>query len=1179
MAPLTAVLTGTFRNPELRFEFGWGATLPNGKSAQDWVKGLPGRRFDRSEKTWYITGTGTHPDKFFAAARIPVDFSEAEGDLAGLDSLETLWRPMLKRSAKFPHMVFVRPRMAGYERLAAILGPGAVWDKNLQRFEVQLSDMITNDGQPKKGMQMDDAMIADAVASRQAEDIPESVRAAARELACSTGVDGDFQHELSPRAQELIDIVASHTGYLPKWFGLALYPFQLAGAYAIAGGHRALNDSPGLGKTRQALAAAAIVRARRTVIVVPPLVVENWCRETYAGLGPGLKRIQPVVTDVVVPIATTRKSKAKPKKAVKKPDFPDYIVPIRAGKKVPPFPNAGVIVVADSLLGSRPELLAELIAWDPNVALFDEVHRSRTWAGKRATANRNLASSINGMCVPMTGTPFLQNPAEGANMLAIGGLLDPVFGGASNFMERYTSQNHFGAFLPNRKMLPELEQTLTRQCWVRRNKADVLKQLPPKLRTTRYVDIDPKGFKAAHDTLYEKVTEWIDEQRELGARIDNEAIKLFARTRVDLITPLRSAAGVAKVPAAIEIISDWMEATTEIRNGKKVYTRPLTVWVHNQPVMQALVEAVEKAGIADTGFIDGGVAQHKRQLVADRLQNGEIGVIFCSIGAAGFGITLTASSDVLFIETDWTPANISQAEDRCVVEGQPVQTDRGPVPIEAISIGDTVLTHEGNWRPVTDVWSRGSRDNVGARKVITEVNFMGQRDPLAVTHDHEVWVRRANGIEEWAFASTVLPGDSMATPKMRLSGLDVQSVVFPDSCRRWTDAELKAWSSCKVCGSKNVIARGLCQEHYTALKRQHRLDFGAKTPLPILTERRPNGRYNPMPATVDLTPEFLSFCGLYVAEGFSTVDESKGAFVSISGHRNEEHVLRAHGEYLQRTFGFKFTIYKHNHNGIEMRIFSQDLAAWFLQMFGHRAQNKRFPAWVFDLSKPQLEQVFLGYMAGDGHAKLSDNGEKVVLSWTTVSESLSGQLGLIAAALGYRTGTRTIEGHFKEATSTVNAMTARDSYVTEYTDDAHEGPWIWRRVSMVTSRYARREERLWDLSVEGDESYVVGSAAVHNCNRIGQENICMVTTLLATNTLDAHMRAILRNKAKDLNVLMPGADNNVTTMTSVLNEQANAYEAITEEDLEMEKNFKSLGDIIEHIVLEILDTRGYALAA
>lgn len=663
---LTAVLTGTYRNPELRFKFGWGAVLPNGKSAQDWVKKLPGRRWDNSEKTWYITGTGTHPDRFFEAAKIEVDYSEASGDLAGLDSLEPLWRPLVQRSERYPHMAFVRPRLAGFERMSAILGPGAIWDKTRQRFNVMLADLVTDEGEAKKGLRLDPLTYEAAVQARQFENIPEPVRAAARELARSTGVDGDVQDELSPRTQELIDIVAAHTGYLPKWFGLALYPFQVAGAYAIAGGHRMLADAPGLGKTRASLAAAAIKRSRRTVIVVPPLVVENWCREAYAALGPGLQRIQPKPAPIP-PEPPKKKAKSRAKKPVrppKKPDFPDYIVPIRAGKKVPPFPEAGVVVVADSLLGSRPELVDELVAWAPQAALFDEVHRSRTWAGQRATANRNLACSIDALRLPMTGTPFLQNPAEGVNMLAIAGLLDPVFGGASKFMETYTTQNHFGAFLPNRKMLPQLEEMLSHSCWVRRNKKDVLKQLPPKLRTTRYVEIDPKGFKAAHDTLYEKVTEWIDEQRAAGEVISKETIKDFARTRVDLITPLRAAAGIAKIPAAIEIISDWMEATTEVRNGKKIYTRPLTVWVHHQPVMQALIEAVEKAGIADAGFIDGGVAQHKRQAVADKLQNGEIGVIFCSIGAAGFGITLTASSDTIFIETDWTPANISQAEDR-----------------------------------------------------------------------------------------------------------------------------------------------------------------------------------------------------------------------------------------------------------------------------------------------------------------------------------------------------------------------------------------------------------------------------------------------------------------------------------------------------------------------------------
>lgn len=822
---LSAVLTGTFRKPELRFEFPWGARMPKGGDAQAWIKKtVPGRRWAPAEKVWYITGTGINPDKFFAKYGIEIDYSEATGDLAGLDSLTPLWRPMVQRSKAFPHTAFVRHRLAGYERVSKILGPGAVWDKKAQRFTVQLTDLITADG-PKPGMRFDDETFNAAVAALQTGPIPAHVREAARELAASTGVDGDEQIVLSERTRELIDVVASHTGYLPKWFGLELYPFQVAGAYAVVGGHRALCDAPGLGKcvvpetrilangaytpigqlwdehaavtaprpdydgvgeiielaagqlsvqalnddvtaaravsashlyrehitapvktirtasgaeitatlphkfltpagwvpgispgdliavpaegellptrwtkvtsvefsdydgwvydltvpdganyiaeglwchnTRQALAAAAICRAERVVIVVPPLVVTNWCREALTALGPFYAPDHKHAT-----VATLDLTAGKKKSRKKAPEFPPYIVPIRAGKQVPPFPDRGVVVVADSLLASRPELLKELIAWGPDTALFDEIHRARTFTGVRATADRNLACSIDDMRVPITGTPFLKNPAEATNLLAIGGLLDPYFGGASEFMNRYTKQDHFGAFRPLRDMLPELERRMTRDCWVRRNKADVLKQLPKKLRTTRIVDINPKGFHEAHEVLYGKIREWVEEFTEDGSIIGPEDIKKFSRERIDLITPLRAAAGVAKVPAAIEIVTEWMEETTETaKDGTRKYTRPLVVWVHHQPVMEALVNAIP-ADLAGVGFIDGGVPEHKRQPMADKLQNGEIGVLFCSIGAAGFGITLTKSSDAIFVETDWTPANISQAEDRIHRIGQ-----------------------------------------------------------------------------------------------------------------------------------------------------------------------------------------------------------------------------------------------------------------------------------------------------------------------------------------------------------------------------------------------------------------------------------------------------------------------------------------------------------------------------
>ena len=130
-------------------------------------------------------------------------------------------------------------------------------------------------------------------------------------------------------------------------------------------------------------------------------------------------------------------------------------------------------------------------------------------------------------------------------------------------------------------------------------------------------------------------------------------VETWARGEVGLISPLRRAAGMAKVEAAVDRIREHVEGTTDDSGRAPVYTRPLVVWVHHREVGDALALAVP-AAVARTAILRGGVSEDKRGRIVDDFQDGKIPVLVASIAAAGVGITLTAACDTTFVETDWS---------------------------------------------------------------------------------------------------------------------------------------------------------------------------------------------------------------------------------------------------------------------------------------------------------------------------------------------------------------------------------------------------------------------------------------------------------------------------------------------------------------------------------------------
>lgn len=378
----------------------------------------------------------------------------------------------------------------------------------------------------------------------------------------------------------------------------SLRRYQQEGVRRIigAGGRALLADEMGLGKTPQALTWLEHLDGSPAFVVTTASTKSNWKEEASRW--------------------TTRKTE------------------IVNGTKPYPLPPADLYVLNYHIVDAWLPVLQKMRA----VALVaDEAHNIKNKDAVRTKAVKALAKRVP-QFLALTGTPIMSNPIEMFTVLQL--INKNLFPSRVQFGLEFCQPEidpWSGSIVYKGVTNADVLKKKLADIMVRRLKADVLSELPPKQRTRVELEIDNRGY-------YDKVA------AAKPAVLSSMSIKAKLQELLALTAHGKFAAACA-----------WIDDV--LAQGEKLF-----VGVHHVAVAQALLKQYGKAAVGITGS----TPVPKRQAICDAFnRDPSVRLMFGELEAAGEGLNLQhACSNVAFFEYPWTPARLVQFEDRVHRFGQ-----------------------------------------------------------------------------------------------------------------------------------------------------------------------------------------------------------------------------------------------------------------------------------------------------------------------------------------------------------------------------------------------------------------------------------------------------------------------------------------------------------------------------
>lgn len=425
----------------------------------------------------------------------------------------------------------------------------------------------------------------------------------------------EYQEPLAIITPEDVAIACKELGFkrMPR-------PYQCEGiAYMINHGNCINGDDCGLGKTMQTIMTLELMDAFPALVITPASVKYNWKKEW--------EKWNPNRTVGVV----GRKKK-----------FDENV-----------WQN-DVIIINYDILGERgldkpTAKFKELLKKRWASCVMDEIHFLKSEKALRTKMAKKIVKTIPHVW-GLTGTLTQNKPADLIQPFTIIRRFEDIFGSTKEFKYRYCNAKMtvFGMDCSGFSNLEELHELLRMGGYIRRNKRDVLDELPPMVEQTIDVPIsNTREYRKAENNLLEYLE-----------KIDiNKVNSAVNAPHLVMIQTLKQLSIEGKLPFITTYIKEWLEAN----EGEQL----LVFGVHRIPLQQL-------AEYFKAPLIQGGVSADKKQQIVNEFSNGGHRLLFANIQSAGTGTDGLQDncSNLVYIELPDKSTELEQANARLERMGQ-----------------------------------------------------------------------------------------------------------------------------------------------------------------------------------------------------------------------------------------------------------------------------------------------------------------------------------------------------------------------------------------------------------------------------------------------------------------------------------------------------------------------------